>query len=98
MIDKKKIDLNNDVFCVAPWMCLDVRQDGEVKPCCISEYTYGHVKEKSLWEIWNDEPIKKFRESMINGTPHKSCEVCYNNQCREEFSQTGFQQRSISSV
>jgi hypothetical protein len=80
MIDKSKINLDGKVFCVAPWMALDIRQDGEVKPCCVSEYTYGDIKEKSLWEIWNDEPIRKLRANMINGVPSKNCEVCYTNQ------------------
>jgi radical SAM protein with 4Fe4S-binding SPASM domain len=80
MVDKSKVNLNGEIFCVAPWMALDIRQDGEVKPCCVSEYTYGHINEKSLWEIWNDEPIKKLRENMLNDIPTKSCQVCYNNQ------------------
>jgi len=80
MIDKNKINLDGEVFCVAPWLALDIRQDGEVKPCCVSEYTYGDIKEKSLLEIWNDEPIRKLRENMINEIPSKSCQVCYNNQ------------------
>ena len=80
MVDKSKVNLNGEIFCVAPWMALDIRQDGEVKPCCVSEYTYGHINEKSLWEIWNDGPIKKLRENMLNDIPTKSCQVCYNNQ------------------
>lgn len=80
MIDKNKINLDGQIFCVAPWMALDIRHDGEVKPCCVSEYTYGDIKQKSLWEIWNDEPIKKLRENMLNDIPTKSCQVCYNNQ------------------
>jgi len=80
MIDKDRINLEGQVFCCAPWMALDIRHDGEVKPCCISEYTYGDIKEKSLWEIWNDEPIKKLREDMLNNKPNPSCMVCYNNQ------------------
>ena len=80
MIDRRKIKPRGEVFCCAPWLALDIRQDGEVKPCCVSEYTYGDIKEKPLWEIWNDEPIRKFREDMINGTPRKECQVCYNNQ------------------
>lgn len=80
MIDKNKVNLNGEVFCVAPWMALDIRHDGEVKPCCVSEYTYGDIKQKSLWEIWNDEPIRKLRENMLNDIPTKSCQVCYNNQ------------------
>lgn len=80
MINKRKINLDGEVFCVAPWMGLDIRQDGEVKPCCVSEYSYGDIKEKSLWEIWNDEPIRKLRENMINEIPHESCKVCYTNQ------------------
>lgn len=80
MIDTSKIDVDGKVFCVAPWLCLNIRQDGEVKPCCISEYTYGDINKKSLPEIWNDEPIKKLRENMINGVPNKSCKVCYINE------------------
>jgi len=80
MIDTSKINVDGKVFCVAPWLCLNVRQDGEVKPCCVSEYTYGDIKKKSLVEIWNDEPIKKFRENMINEIPNKECKVCYINE------------------
>lgn len=80
MIDKSKVNVNGEIFCVAPWMALDVRQDGEVKPCCVSEYTYGDINKKSLWDIWNDEPIRKLRENMLNDIPTKSCQVCYNNQ------------------
>ncbi len=80
MIDTSRINVNGKVFCVAPWMNLDIRQDGEVKPCCVSEYLYGDIKQKSLWEIWNDDPIKKLRENMLNGVPHKNCEVCYVNE------------------
>lgn len=80
MIDTSRINVNGKVFCVAPWMNLDIRQDGEVKPCCVSEYLYGDIKQKSLWEIWNDDPIKKLRENMLNGIPHKNCEVCYVNE------------------
>jgi len=80
MIDKDRVNTEGEIFCVAPWMALDIRQDGEVKPCCVSEYTYGDIKEKSLWEIWNDEPIRKLRENMINEVPTESCQVCYNNQ------------------
>lgn len=80
MIDENKVNINGKVFCVAPWLCLDIRQDGEVKPCCVSEYTYGDIKEKPLWEIWNDEPIRKLRENMLNDIPSEHCQVCYNNQ------------------
>jgi radical SAM protein with 4Fe4S-binding SPASM domain len=86
MIDKNKIDPNNGVFCSTPWLVLNIRQDGRVTPCCVCEYNYGNINEKSLWEIWNDEPIKKFRESMVNGTPHKNCQACYNNQAAEKIS------------
>jgi len=86
MIDENKINPNNEVFCVAPWLCLHIRQDGQVGPCCISDYSYGDINKKSLWEIWNDEPIKKFRENMINGKPHRNCMVCYNNQAARKIS------------
>ena len=48
MIDTSRVKHDDDVFCVAPWLNLDIRQDGEVKPCCVSEYTMGDIKEKSI--------------------------------------------------
>ena len=67
MIDTSVVKHDVDVFCVAPWLNLDIRQDGEVKPCCVSEYTMGDIKEKSLFDVWNDEPIRKLRESFLYG-------------------------------
>ena len=64
MIDTSRVKFDDDVFCVAPWLNLDIRQDGEVKPCCVSEYTMGDIKEKSLFDVWNDEPIRKLREAF----------------------------------
>ena len=67
-------------------MNLDIRQDGEVKPCCVSEYTMGDIKEKSLFDVWNDEPIRKLRESFLSGTRPKSCEVCWVNEASNKSS------------
>lgn len=80
MIDTNKINVNGDIFCCAPWLVLGIRQNGQVSPCCLSEYVFGDINKKSLWEIWNDESIKKFREDMLNEVPNESCKVCYINQ------------------
>ena len=86
MIDTSRVKYDDDVFCVAPWLNLDIRQDGEVKPCCVSEYTMGDIKEKSLPDIWNDEKIRKLRESFLSGTKPKSCEVCWVNEASNKSS------------
>lgn len=77
MFESNKLNPAGKFFCVAPWLVLEVRPDGKVKPCCMSEYTYGDITKKSLWDIWNDEKIKKLRESMINDSPHPACKICY---------------------
>ena len=86
MIDTSRVKFDDDVFCVAPWLNLDIRQDGEVKPCCVSEYTMGDIKEKSLFDVWNDEPIQKLREAFLSGTRPKSCEVCWVNEASNKSS------------
>lgn len=70
--------LNNETFCMAPWVHLHIRPDGEVRPCasyCGS--SYGSLKQNSIEEIWNSDTIKKIRKDMVNGLPNQGCLTCY---------------------
>lgn len=63
-------------WCVMPWTYLEILTTGDVTPCCASYYLYGNVKEKSVDEIWNDEPIKKLRLDMFSDELPEACRVC----------------------
>jgi radical SAM protein with 4Fe4S-binding SPASM domain len=59
-----------------PWTYLEILTTGDVTPCCASYYLYGNVKEKSIEEIWNDDPIKKLRLDMFSDKLPEACHTC----------------------
>jgi len=70
-------------WCIMPWTYLEILTTGDVTPCCASYYLYGNVKEKSVDEIWNDDPIKQLRLDMFKDEMPEACRVC------KEIEETG---------
>jgi len=70
------------VFCMFPWLHLNVTPKGDVYPCCSNNYTtpFGNTRISSLKEIFNGEHMKQLRLNMLNETPSKICEFCYKHE------------------
>ena len=61
---------DSDNLCLYPFMQLLLQPTGVVSPCCWNqEVILGKVTEKSLDEIWNDEPARKLRREFLEGNP-----------------------------
>ncbi len=72
------MDTENNCFCIAPWIHLNVWPTNEVYPCCMTyPHSYGSLNDKTLKEIWNSDEIKQLRLRMLNGIPSESCKECY---------------------
>jgi radical SAM protein with 4Fe4S-binding SPASM domain len=57
--------------CVLPWRKMAISWDGTVVPCCADYdkiHPLGHAGEQSLVDIWNGEPLRRFREQHATGT------------------------------
>jgi len=69
-------------YCEYIWTSLTAMADGSVVPCTQdydTEMVLGNVNEKTLEEIWNDEPYKELRRMHITGKfpeGHKCQERC----------------------
>jgi len=64
-------EFNLDFFrgsCIAPWTKLMVENNGEVFPeChCNHKYSIGSLHNSSVYEIWNSEEAKKYRQLIKN--------------------------------
>jgi len=72
-------DKNKKVFCISPWIHLHTWPNEIVYPCCLTprNFSVGSLKEQSLKEVWNGEPMKALRRNMINGVKSESCRRCY---------------------
>lgn len=71
---------HSKVFCILPWIHLNVMPDSSVLPCCVSPYSdvYGDGKKESLAQIWNSEKFKTLRMNMLNQNPSSGCARCYS--------------------
>jgi len=63
-------------FCQFPWSSMTIKSDGEAVEC-IEDYNneifLGDAKKESLYDIWNGERYRKFREDHFNLTPGIKC-------------------------
>jgi radical SAM protein with 4Fe4S-binding SPASM domain len=75
-------------FCMYPWVHLHAWPNGQAYPCCHAESTpiYGSTRTQSLKEIWNEQPMKKLRQDMLNETANESCTRCYEQEKSGFFS------------
>lgn len=61
--------------CLDPWVYIQFRSNGEVRPCCVRP-PIGNLDAKPIAQILNDEPIRRVRESLLTGRPDDFCRGC----------------------
>ena len=66
--------------CPRLWSGINILCDGTVVPCCIdynATVKLGNIHEKTLHEIWLDEPFREIREAHITGR-YDDISLCKN--------------------
>jgi MoaA/NifB/PqqE/SkfB family radical SAM enzyme len=65
----------DSIICLRPFYALELNLKGDVSVCCPawSKGMVGNTRKKSLLEIWNDKPIQKMRQMMLEGRWQKVC-------------------------
>lgn len=76
-------------FCIVPFTTLQLEANGNVNMCRQkgTEFSIGNIKNKSIKEIWNDDPIKNIRREFLEGNiktcsddiKHNKCNLCVEN-------------------
>jgi MoaA/NifB/PqqE/SkfB family radical SAM enzyme len=63
--------------CYIPWFVLEVLANGDVIPMtrCI-HIIMGNIYKKTLSEIWNDQPYRRFRQYLIRYKRFSVCRRC----------------------
>ncbi len=67
--------------CTFLWNAMLVLWNGDVVPCAQDFFALnivGNIKEKSLQEIWNDQPMRKLRQALATKKPgeYPACKDC----------------------
>ena len=90
---QKFLLMQSDTFCMLPWSHLHAFPTGQAYPCCLGEMKFpiGNLREQTLEEVWNGEPMKELRRNMLT---EKKSEVC--NRCYEQEDMGFFSMRNSS--
>jgi len=74
--------MESENFCMLPWIHLHAWPDGRAYPCCLgrAKHPVGNFKEKSMREIWNDDPMRLMRQNMLEDKPCLECGDCYEQE------------------
>ena len=74
--------ITSETFCMIPWIHLHAWPDGRAYPCCLAkaEHPVGNLKEQTMKEVWNAEPMRNMRTNMLNDRPCKECGDCYEQE------------------
>ena len=82
--------VDNQSFCVYPWINLHTSTEGRCKLCC-HIYSEDYIKingadailGKDEWhDIWHGDYMMSVREKMIGGLPVKECQRCYDHESK----------------
>jgi sulfatase maturation enzyme AslB (radical SAM superfamily) len=89
MEDKKEFLLKESkVFCMFPWLHLNVTPKGDIYPCCSNSYTepIGNTKTTTLDAAFNLPEMKQLRLDMLNNKPSDACGFCYKHEKASPYS------------
>ena len=77
---------NQKVFCNTPWYEAHIYWDGSLGICCQesrklhTDNQKFNIKNISLADWFNSEPVSQFRKSILGDTPTDICSRCYHEE------------------
>jgi MoaA/NifB/PqqE/SkfB family radical SAM enzyme len=77
---------SSKVYCTAPWNGLTIRENGEVRTCCVGSKILGNLNKQSIQEIEHSTILAQIQQDMHSENP--SLENC--SHCIKQEQQSGF--------
>ena len=67
-------------FCVAPFIQLQISNNGNTGPCPHTANMWKFQKEKTIQEKWQSKTLENFRESFLKNKKNKLCKRCWKEE------------------
>ena len=65
-------------MCPLPWMHLEIKNQGEISPCCISTKYIDTVSDTGIQTAFAGEVVANFRQQFLNGDRPNECQACWS--------------------
>jgi MoaA/NifB/PqqE/SkfB family radical SAM enzyme len=77
----KNFNLSSDV-CPLPWMHLEVRNQGEIAPCCVYQGSIGNVQNTPLDSAFLGVDMQTLRQQFLSDIKPSGCAHCWQREQR----------------
>ena len=64
-------------MCPLPWMHLEIKNQGEISPCCISSKYIGTVSDTGIQAAFDGQGVANFRQQFLIGDRPNECQACW---------------------
>jgi radical SAM protein with 4Fe4S-binding SPASM domain len=72
-----------DTMCAIPWSHLEIRNDGSITPCCMSNgVTIGNITSTTLDSAFHSDYMNSLRKQFLAGHKPSECNNCWKNESR----------------
>lgn len=79
--------MKSKVYCTAPWNGITVRENGDVKTCCMGATVLGNLKHDKVENILTSQRLTDIQNSLAAGDAKISnCQSCLNMEARTGLS------------
>jgi radical SAM protein with 4Fe4S-binding SPASM domain len=69
-----------DTMCPLPWMHLEIKHNGVIRPCCVFQGSVGNINNEKLQNAFNNQSMRSLREEFLKGKKHPGCNSCWSNE------------------
>lgn len=66
-----------DTICAIPWQNMEIRQNGDLTPCCTNTCVLGNIKDTTISQAFYGEKMQKLRDDLLSGKRPESCNQCW---------------------
>ena len=80
-----------DTVCAIPWNNIEIKQNGAITPCCMSNFEAGNINTDSIDYTFNYK-LQNLRDELLSGNKPKECQRCWD---REAQGLTSIRQHNI---
>lgn len=70
----------SDTICAIPWTNLEIRQGGEISPCCMSSFNFGNVSSDRLDSVFTGAKMQQLRQQLMDGQRPTECSRCWDQE------------------
>jgi MoaA/NifB/PqqE/SkfB family radical SAM enzyme len=70
----------NSNFCIAPFIQLQISNNGNTGPCPYTANMWQFKNEKTIKEKWQSKTLENFRESFLKNEKNKLCNRCWTEE------------------